>query len=101
MSNKKKSKEKMSLFGYDPIESPEEIISNDKNNERREAFKGAYKNVMKIIPEFFMTNKKKNTSGSTGGSSFTQNIVVTPEQVRIETNKENVQEEIKEEKERE
>ena len=102
MSNKKKSKEKVSLLGYDPVETPEEIISKDKDENRKEAFKDAYKVIMKVIPEFFLTNKKKkNTSSSgTGGNTFTQNIIVTTENVKIETNNE-INQEYKDEKERE
>ena len=47
------SKDKVSLFGYNPTETPEEIIASDKDEKRKEAFKEAYKKVMQIIPSYF------------------------------------------------
>ncbi len=85
----KKNEEKISLTSYDPVETPEEIINSDKNTKRREAFKEAYKRITTIIPEYFMSQRKrrKNAAGA-GGTSFSQNIVVTPEKVTIERNEE-------------
>lgn len=98
----KDKKDKVSLLGYDPIETPEEIISSDKNSDRKDAFKEAYKVVMKIIPDYFLTKKQKKTStSSSGGNSFTQNIIVTSENVKIETNEKVNFEEKNEERERE
>lgn len=98
----KEAKDKVSLFGYDPTETPEEIIDADKDIDRKEAFKEAYKKVMQIIPDYFINKKKKNgTASSGGGKGFSQNIIVTPENVKLETNKEIVQEEKEQEKERE
>lgn len=86
MSKGKKSKDKLNLVGYDPVESPEEIIGSDKNIDRREAFRETYKRVMMIVPEYFIKKKKKKAgSTSSGGNSFTQNIVVTTENVKLET----------------
>ena len=91
MAEKKQDKQKVSLLGFDPTETPEEIIDGDKNNDRKEAFKEAYKKVMQIIPDYFMTQRKKRkSSGSSGG--FTQNIIVTPEVAKIETKEQEVQE---------
>lgn len=83
-----KENKKTSFTGYDPIESPEVIISADKNNERKKAFAESYKRVMQIIPEYFILQRKKrkNSTGGNGGNSFAQNIIVTPENVKIETN---------------
>ena len=84
MSKEKENKSKVSLFGFDPVETPDEIINADTNTDRKEAFKEAYKRVMQIIPEFFMSQKKKKKgTGSSGG--FTQSIVITPENVKVET----------------
>ena len=46
-------KEKVSFLGSDEIETPDEIISTDKDNERKAAFKEAYKKVMQIVPRIF------------------------------------------------
>lgn len=83
----KKDNKKVTLLGYDPIETPQEIISSDKNDERKESFKQAYKKVMQIIPDYFISQRKKRkASGGAGGKSFTQSIIVTPENVKVETN---------------
>lgn len=83
----KGSGNRISFTGYDPVESPEAVISSDKNIERKKAFADSYKRVMQIIPEYFILQRKKRkkASGSSGGNSFTQNIIVTPENVKIET----------------
>ncbi len=92
MSEKKKN-EKISLTSYDPVETPEEIINSDKDTKRREAFKEAYKRITTIIPEYFMSQRKKRKNAAgTGGTSFSQNIVVTPEKVSIEKTELNHQE---------
>lgn len=103
MANKKKSNEKISFLGFDPVETPEEIIDKDSDIDRKKAFRDSYKVVMQRFADLFVNPKRKktSTSGSTGGKAFTQNIIVTPEQVKIETNKESMQEEKQEEKERE
>lgn len=100
MSKEKGTKKKVSFLGYDPIETPEEIINTDKNVDRRDAFKEAYKVVMKIIPEYFLTKRKKRKAGSgaSGGNSFTQNIIVTTENVKIETNEKIINQDQKDEK---
>ena len=96
-----KEKNKVSFIGYDPVESPEIIISSDKNNERKKAFADSYKRVMQIIPEYFIMQRKKRKNGSSsGGNSFTQNIIVTPENAKIETNEITGKEMIEQEKER-
>lgn len=101
MSKGKKSKDKLNLVGYDPVESPEEIISSDKNIDRREAFRETYKRVMMIVPEYFIKKKKKKAgSTSSGGNSFTQNIVITPENVKLETKENEVSVEREEEREK-
>lgn len=97
----KESKDKVSLFGYDPTETPEEIIDADKDIERKDAFKEAYKRVMQIIPDYFINKKRKKNGTSSGGSGFTQNIIVTTENAKIETNKEVVKEVKEQERERE
>lgn len=99
----KESKDKLSLFGYDPTETPEEIIDADKDIDRKEAFREAYKKVMQIIPDYFINKKRKknSTSSNSGGRGFTQNIIVTPENVKVETNKDIVQEEKEQDRERE
>jgi len=42
---------------------------------------------MQIIPEYFITQRKKRKNGSnaSGGNAFTQNIIVTQENVKVET----------------
>lgn len=103
MSKGKKSKDRLNLVGYDPVESPEEIIGADKNIDRKEAFKQAYVKVMMIVPEYFINKKKKKKNGaggSSGGNSFTQNIVVTPENVKLETKETVTEQEREEEREK-
>ena len=101
---KEKQKNKVTLLGYDPVETPEEIIEKDKDQDRNKAFRESYKRVMQIIPDYFLEQrrKRKRKNGTTGGgTSFTQNIVITPENVKIETTEkgEQVQEEEKEREE--
>ena len=98
---KEKNNEKVSFLGFDPVETADEIIDSDKDVERKEAFKEAYKRVMRIIPEYFLTGKRRKGSASGGGNAFTQNIIVTPENVKLETKEQNIEEIDKEnEKER-
>lgn len=86
MAKENKQKSKVTLLGYDPVETPEEVMDKDKDTARKEAFKESYKRVMQIIPDYFLEQRKKRKNGSTGGgTSFTQNIVITPENVKIET----------------
>ena len=85
--SEKDNKEKVGLTSYDPVETPEEVINSDKDTKRREAFKEAYKRIATIIPEYFMSQRKKRKNGSTsGGTSFSQNIVVTPEKATVQRN---------------
>ena len=94
-------KEKFNLTGYDPVETPDEVIASDKNTERKEAFFETYKRIMKIIPEYFIEQRKKRRNGSSGGSAFSQSIVVTPDKATIETTGIEKHEEIQEEREEE
>ena len=56
---------------------------------------------MQIIPEYFIKQTRKRKTGATGGgTSFTQNIIITPENTKIETNEIGVKQS-EEEKERE
>ncbi len=97
-----KKKDKATLFGFDPVETPEEVINADKDIERKEAFKETYKRIAKIIPEYFMSQRKKRKNATSGGTAFSQNIVVTPEKATIQTKEIKNGEEIeKQEKERE
>lgn len=79
------NKKKTTLLGFDPVETPEEVIEADKDIERKEAFKETYKRIAKIIPEYFMTQKKKRKNSTSGGTAFSQNIVVTPDKVTLQT----------------
>jgi len=98
----KEKKEKISLTGYNPVETPEEIIASDKDTNRREAFQKAYKVIANIIPGYFLEQrKKKNATSGGGGTAFTQSIVVTPEKVTLETKENAKTEEKQEERERE
>lgn len=88
MSQKKnKQRRKENLLNYDTtVESPEDIIAADKDENRRQAFREAYKVIAKIIPEYFMTQRKKRkNSSSSGGTAFSQNIVVTSEKATLQT----------------
>ena len=84
---KKGKDNKMNLFTYDPVETPEEIIKEDKNLERKKAFLDTYQRIAKIIPEYFMSQRKKKngSANSGGGTAFSQNIVVTPDKVTVQT----------------
>ena len=99
MSNK--NKEKISLTSYDPVESPEEIIEKDKDTDRKEAFRETYKRIMKIIPDYFLEQRKKRKNATSGGTAFSQSIVVTPEKVTLQTKEVEKKEQIQEERERE
>ena len=89
--SEERSKEKMSLTSYDPVETPEEVINSDKDTKRREAFKEAYKRITTIIPEYFMSQRKKRRNATSGGgTSFSQNIVVTPDKVSVEEQKQSI-----------
>ncbi len=101
MAEKNKN-EKVNILSYDPVETPEEVIAKDTDVERKAAFQETYKRIAKIIPEYFMSQKKKRKNATSGGgTAFSQNIVVTPEKVEVQTNEVESKEEIKEEKERE
>lgn len=77
---------KITLLGSDGIETPEEIIALDKNEDRKKAFQETYKRIVQIIPGYFMNPKgRRKNSSSGGGSSFTQNIIVTSDNVKVET----------------
>lgn len=89
MSDNKETKDKMSLTGYDPVETPEEIIAADKDIERKEAFKEAYKIAMTIVPNYFLTKKKRKPNSSGTGGGFSQEIKITPESIKVETKGEN------------
>ncbi len=98
MAKEKNEKVKNTLFGSDEVVDAEIVIASDKDTNRQNAFKEAYKKVMQIVPNYFLTPKKRKATTSGG---FSQSIVVTPENAKIET-KENVQNEnAKEEKGRE
>ena len=101
MAKENTQKSKVTLLGYDPVETPEEVMDKDKDATRKDAFKESYKRVMQIIPDYFLEQRKKRKNSTTGGgTSFTQNIVITPENVKIET-MEKGETEAQEEKERE
>lgn len=101
MAKEKDTKNEVTLLGYDPVETPEEIIDSDNNDDRKDAFKQAYKKVMQIIPDYFMTaRKKRKGTGASGGNSFTQNIIVTTDNIKLETNEIDKQDLKKEDKER-
>ncbi len=96
----KKDNEKMNLLSEDDITTPEDIISKDKDNDRREAFKKAYENIRLIIPNYFMTNRRKK-NGSSGAGGFSQQIVVDVNQAKVETKIEEKPQSTKESMERE
>lgn len=87
MSEKKnKEKRKENLLTFDTsVEDAEDIIAADKDIERRTAFQEAYKRIAKIIPEYFLAQRKKRKNGATGGTAFSQNIVVAPDKVTLQT----------------
>lgn len=101
MAEKSETKDKISLIGYDPVQTPEEIIAADKDNDRREAFKEAYKKAMSYAPIFLEQKRKPKPASSSGGKGFSQEIKITPENVKIETKGEASLEEKEEEKGRE
>lgn len=96
----KENKKKVTLLGSDGVQDADLIIASDKNNERKEAFREAYKKAMRIVPDYFMTiGKRKRKAGSTSSGGFSQNIIVTPENVKVETKE--VQQEVTEKEDRE
>lgn len=103
-NNKKRRKENLLTFDL-TVENPEDIIAADKDENRKNAFKEAYKVIANIIPEYFITRRKKrNNSSSSGGTAFSQNIVVTADKATVQTKEvvENTKQEIeKEDRERE
>ena len=103
-NNKKRRKENLLTFDL-TVETPEDIIAADKDENRKNAFKEAYKVIANIIPEYFITRRKKrNNSSSSGGTAFSQNIVVTADKASVQTKVvvENTKQEIeKEDRERE
>ncbi len=102
-NNKKRRKE--NLLTYDlTVEEPEDIIAADKDENRKNAFKEAYKVIANIIPEYFITKRKKRKNSSSGGTSFSQNIIVTADKATVQTKEvaENTKQEVqKEDRERE
>ena len=103
-NNKKRRKENLLTFDL-TVETPEDIIAADKDENRKNAFKEAYKVIANIIPEYFIKRRKKrNNSSSSGGTAFSQNIVVTADKATVQTKEvvENTKQEIeKEDRERE
>jgi len=99
---KEKGKDRVSLTEYDPVEDPEDVIAQDKDVERKEAFKKTYETIAKIVPNYFMEQRKKRKKTSSGGTAFSQNIIVTPEKVTVQTNEVKAEgsKEVKEEKEK-
>ena len=96
----KNDDKKINLLTEDDVTTPEEIINRDKDNNRKEAFKKAYENIKLIIPNYFMsTRRKKAGSGGTGG--FSQQIVVDVNQAKVETKIEEKSQQVKESEERE
>lgn len=101
MSESKETNDKMSLTGFDPVETPEEIIASDKDSERREAFKEAYKKAMTIVPNYFLMPKKRKPNSGSSGGGFSQEIKITPESIKVETKGENSFEGKEEQKQKE
>ena len=98
MENNKENIDKVTITSYNPVEDPDDVIAADKDNNRKEAFRETYKRIMNIIPEYFMTLRKRRKNGGTGG--FSQNIVVTPEKVTVETKEVDAQEKQNEKEEK-
>lgn len=92
------NKRKVTFLGSDGVQDPEMIIDSDKNDDRKKAFREAYKKAMQIVPDYFMA-KRKRKAGSTASGGFSQSIIVTPENVKVETRE--VEQEVTEEKDRE
>ena len=90
------NKRKITFLGNDGVQDPEMIIASDRNDDRKNAFREAYKIAMQIVPHYFMTRKKRK-NGSTSSGGFSQSIIVTPENVKVETKE--AQQEVTEEKE--
>lgn len=83
-NNKKRRKE--NLLTYDlTVENPEDIIAADKDENRKHAFQEAYKTIAKIIPGYFTTQGNKRKKPSSGGTAFSQNIVITADKTTLQT----------------
>lgn len=82
-----KDNNKITLLGCDNVETAREVIESDKNTARKKAFLDAYEKTKLIVPDLFIKNqrKKKNGSSNSGGKGFSQEIIVTPEKVNLET----------------
>ena len=87
------NKRKITFLGNDGVQDPEMIIDSDKNNDRKNAFREAYKRAMQIVPDYFMKKKRKPSGG------FSQSVIITPEEVKVETKE--VQQEVTEDNDRE
>lgn len=86
MAEDKEKKERLKLTVSDEVEDPEVTINADPDASRREAFKETYKRIAKIIPEYFIIQRmKRKKATSSGGTSFTQNIFVNQNNVKLET----------------
>ena len=101
----KEKKERVSITKYDPVEDPEDVIAADKDVDRREAFKKTYEVIAKIVPNYFMEQRRKRKNGTSGGTAlnpFSQKIIVTPEKTTLETKEVKAEEskDMKKEKER-
>lgn len=92
------NKRKVTFLGNDGVQDPEMIIDSDKNDNRKKAFHEAYKRAMQIVPDYFMVRRKRK-AGSTASGGFSQNIIVTPENVKVETRE--TEQEVTEDKDRE
>ncbi len=57
----KDDKEKITLLSPDGVQEPDAIIQAD-NTDRRKAFSEAYKNAMRIVPDYFAKRKRKPNS---------------------------------------
>ncbi len=98
---KDKKAEKMSVFGSDNVSSAEEIIAADKNVNRQKDFREAYQRIKLRFPHLFLEPKSKKNGNATSGGSFTQNIIVTSEKVKVETKEVTNKEATMEDKDRE
>ena len=96
---KNEKREKYKLPEYD-VELPEDIIAADKDTARKEAFKETEKRIKKIVPSYFEVKKKKPTGGTSGGTAFSQSIVVTQDKAVVETKEVKQTETEKEDRER-
>lgn len=98
---KDKGAVKVNVFGSDDVSSAEEIIAADKDLNRQKDFKDAYQRIKLRFPHLFVEPKKRKNGASTSGGGFTQNIIVTPENVKVETKEVENKEAIMDEKDRE